>query len=419
MILAMMILFVILAIVILFRWKSTTYRNSDDLVTSVSTKRSENYSYRSELVEQIYEFAKDNGNNSCSRQLQKTCHALDLFDRQEPLNTLRFVCPLQKTLSCYGCKKQCRKTHAVYVYSCQECGERNQNYRHLTRDLSGCTALVTGARTKLGHQIVLKLLRAGCTVIGTTRLVSEAVEQMRSYEDSADWFERFHPVLLDLDTPALDVALQPLCQLLESKPFCGRLDVLINCAAQTIQSRESKIQGNFTPPVEKNRYGDAKFADPNRSNSWNQTVLDTYQQEIEQVYRINSVAPFILVQKMIPFLRESSLTPYIINVHAREGLFCCRHKSPKHPHTNMAKAALAMLTRCLIDQKLSTKTGQRFSIHGCDPGWISVDEYYQDQRPWIVPPLDEIDGAARILFPLFKQLKSLRKTRKHFDWFLY
>jgi hypothetical protein len=74
-----------------------------------------------------------------------------------------------------------------------------------------------------------------------------------------------------------------------------------------------------------------------------------------------------------------------------------------------------MLTKCLTESGFKTDKGEAFSIHGCDPGWISVDEYYENSRPWIVPPLDEVDGAARILFPIFNGIRhSDPKTRRHF-----
>ena len=112
-------------------------------------------------------------------------------------------------------------------------------------------------------------------------------------------------------------------------------------------------------------------------------------------------------------MQLSKTPPYIINVHAREGLINVK-KSKFHIHLNMAKIGLSMLTKCLVSSKLKTFNGELFRIHGVDPGWISVDEYYEENRPWIVPPLDEIDGAARILFPLFSNFQSCSKTRRHF-----
>jgi len=60
-------------------------------------------------------------------------------------------------------------------------------------------------------------------------------------------------------------------------------------------------------------------------------------------------------------------------------------------------------------------SGKKVSVHGCDPGWISVDEYYEDDAPWICPPLDEVDGAARVLFPVWRNFSGKEKTRVHFD----
>ena len=86
----------------------------------------------------------------------------------------------------------------------------------------------------------------------------------------------------------------------------------------------------------------------------------------------------------------------------------------------MAKCALAMLTKCIVKSKhMVTKYNEKINVHGCDPGWISIDEYYENDRPWIIPPLDEVDGAARVLFPLFMSLPSEQKTRRHFTELLY
>jgi len=107
--------------------------------------------------------------------------------------------------------------------------------------------------------------------------------------------------------------------------------------------------------------------------------------------------------------QKSEITPYIIHVHAREGIFDTI-KAPIHIHTNMAKASLHMFTKCLNDCKYKTQNGKLISVNSSDPSWFIQDEYYKDKCPWIVPPLDEIDGAARILYPLFKQLKLRENT---------
>jgi NAD(P)-dependent dehydrogenase (short-subunit alcohol dehydrogenase family) len=280
----------------------------------------------------------------------------------------------------------------------------------MSRDLSGRTALVTGGRTKLGHQIVLKLLRAHCTVVATTRHPEKALDIFRQYPDF-DQFKLFvRP--LDLDVPDLKEKLSELATFLAFK--FDHLDILVNCAAQTIRCREKLIEQPSSDDLDtaQNRYGDTANVPETYKNSWGMTLEDMTQQEMEEVYRINAVAPVLLIQACLELLKRSS-EPYVINVHAREGIFG-GFKTHKHMHTNMAKAALAMATRTLWADKRS-----KLRIHGCDPGWISVDEYYEEGAPWIVPPLDERDGAARILFPVWRRYRGHWKTRKHYDFLVY
>jgi NAD(P)-dependent dehydrogenase (short-subunit alcohol dehydrogenase family) len=256
----------------------------------------------------------------------------------------------------------------------------------------------------------MKLIRNGCTVIGTSRYPEKALTLYKEYPDYADWSDRllFYDTGFDLDTDDLDSACLKLREFIESR--FPALDILINSAAQTIRTKEKEtfeINGE-------NRYNDTKYVPNHKTNSWNMSLYEIPQKEMQEVYRVNCIGPTFVTKHMIPLMTRSTRVPYIINVHAREGLFNVR-KSDKHFHTNMAKAGLAMLTKNLISMHLQTEQGTKFSIHGCDPGWISVDEYYEETRPWIVPPLDEIDGAVRILYPILEQLReSSWKTRRHF-----
>ena len=367
---------------------------------------------------QIYEYATRLGqNNVVSRHLQESCHKLHEFDMNTHLNTKSIELSKNKYFTCYGCGQNKSRTHPVYVFSCRKCGNLNQKMRYFSRDLTGQVAFVTGARTKLGHQIVLKLLRAGATVIGTTRSPDKAFTTYREYSDYDSWQDRLdvYPKPVDLDNDDLDTMLKEMRDYIFEK--YGRLDILVNCAAQTIRIREKgeKVLNTY----DENRYGDAKFVESTHINSWQMSIADLEQREMEEVYRVNAIAPALIVQTFLPLLNKSKVNPYIINVHAKEGLIDVSHKSKYHIHLNMGKSALHMLTRGLIDSQLETDLGKKFCIHGTDPGWISVDEYYEETRPWIVPPLDEIDGAAGILYPLFAQLSSCRKTRRHYTLLTY
>ncbi|KAL7713220.1 Short chain dehydrogenase family protein [Entamoeba marina] len=357
----------------------------------------------------FYNLAKEsNMNNVVTRQLTSNCIELDAFDKSTALSTQRYKYNRNEYSICYGCGRRMATHHPVYVFSCMKCGTCFQKNRNLTADLSQSVSLVIGCRTKLGHQVTLKLLRAGSKVIGTTRYPNKTINLFSQYPDYEKWKTNLiiYEDGLDLDTSNLETELEKL-KLYILNTF-GRLDNLIFCAAQTIRVREKKDL----------KYGDAKFVKETNVNSWQMTIHDLNQTEMEEVIRINAIAPALMVKTLLEPLQQSKIDPYVIFVHAREGLFDVK-KGCHHPHTNMAKAALAMLTLTLIKTSLRTTNGKKIRIHGCDPGWISVDEYYEESRPWIVPPLDEVDGAARILYPLFTNAKSSTKTRRHFKYFTY
>jgi NAD(P)-dependent dehydrogenase (short-subunit alcohol dehydrogenase family) len=323
---------------------------------------------------------------------------------------------LPEPIDCYGCNKPVMMVHSDYVYSCKQCGDFFQKCRGLSKSRLGDVAIVTGARTKLGHQICLKLLRAGVAVFGTTRFPEKALQLFSQYRDYDEFKHRLFLYPLDLDVPDMENEFEKFREHVQSK--FDKVDILVNCAAQTIRHREKMPEAERTQSEEHNRYGDSKFVERGAVNSWNMTLSDLCQKEMEELFRINSIAPVLITKVFLPLLKQSNRA-YIINVHAKEGLFNV-HKTSRHMHTNMAKSAIAMFTRVLVDSRyVSEKTGVKFAVHGCDPGWISIDEYELDGSQWITPPLDEVDGAARILYPLWEERSSNPKTRRHFEKFLY
>ena len=118
----------------------------------------------------------------------------------------------------------------------------------------------------------------------------------------------------------------------------------------------------------------------------------------------NSTAPFILISRLRPSMAASSARrKYVVNVSAMEGQFSRRYKGPGHPHTNMAKAALNMLTRTSALEMLET---DGILMTAVDTGWIT------DERPHPTKvrlaeegfhaPLDLVDGAARVYDPVVR-----------------
>ena len=83
------------------------------------------------------------------------------------------------------------------------------------------------------------------------------------------------------------------------------------------------------------------------SNSWLLKLQEVSLPELVEVMAINAIAPFVLNARLQPLLARTAAThdvdTFIVNVSAMEGKFY-RNKTPNHPHTNMAKAALNMMT---------------------------------------------------------------------------
>lgn len=151
--------------------------------------------------------------------------------------------------------------------------------------------------------------------------------------------------------------------------------------------------------------------DLRKTNSWLLTMGEVSTPEVMECMFINAIAPFVLNSRLQPLMTipDNDKRPdrYIINVSAMEGKFY-RYKLPNHPHTNMAKAALNMLTRT-SSEHLAKK--HRIYMNSVDTGWIN-DENPLEKASKIAKtnafqtPIDEIDAAARILDPIFTGIEK-------------
>ncbi len=352
---------------------------------------------------------------------------------------------------CYICKRKYGEVHSFYDQLCGECAEFNFAKRTETADLSGRVALLTGGRVKIGYQAGIKLLRAGAFLIVTTRFPQDAARRYSEEADFAQWSDRLEVYGLDLrHTPSVEVFCHHLATTQE------RLDYIVNNACQTVRrppgfyehmmERENATNGHLsaaarrvlggvdgvrTPEV----LGDPAPSSAERSqlvllpedaetgshlfpvgrldqdlqqvdlrgrNSWRLTLAEVSTVELLETQLVNAVAPFVLNARLKPLmLRTPGNDKHIVNVSAVEGQFYRRFKTTRHPHTNMAKAALNMMTRT------SAADYQADGIHmnSVDTGWVS------DEDPVAIaeakraehrfhPPLDIVDGAARIVDPI-------------------
>lgn len=148
---------------------------------------------------------------------------------------------------------------------------------------------------------------------------------------------------------------------------------------------------------------DLQQVDLRTVNSWRLRLADVPAPEMLEVQLVNSVAPFILCSKLTPLMRRDNTgKKHIVNVTAMEGKFHRFTKTDRHPHTNMAKAALNMMTHT------SAKDLARDGIYmnAVDTGWVTDEDpanisVMKQEEHDFHPPLDIVDGAARVCDPFF------------------
>jgi NAD(P)-dependent dehydrogenase (short-subunit alcohol dehydrogenase family) len=356
---------------------------------------------------------------------------------------------LMRARSCYTCKNRYTEVDAFYHQLCPACAELNRSRRDARTDLSGRRALLTGGRAKIGMYIALRLLRDGAHTTITTRFPHDAVRRFAAMPDSGDWLHRLRIVGIDLRDPAQVVGLA------DSVAEQGPLDILINNAAQTVR----RSPGAYAPLVEAERaplpagplpdvltFGHISDAHPaaltrslsqqhptpetltalaltasttpgqlaaidagglvpdlHDSNSWVQRVHEVDAMELLEVQLCNQTAPFILVSRLRPAMAAAAARrKYIVNVSAMEGQFSRAYKGPGHPHTNMAKAALNMLTRTSAEEMLT----DGILVTSVDTGWITDERPHPTKMRLAAEgfhaPLDLVDGAARVYDPIVR-----------------
>jgi NAD(P)-dependent dehydrogenase (short-subunit alcohol dehydrogenase family) len=365
---------------------------------------------------------------------------------------------LRRARSCYICKQQYDQVDGFYHQLCPTCAALNWARREARTDLTGRRALLTGGRAKIGMYIALRLLRDGAHTTVTTRFPHDAVRRFTAMPDSDQWLHRLRVVGIDLRDPAQVIALA------DEVAGHGRLDILINNAAQTVRRSAGSYAHlvaaesaplpagplpelvTFGPAVSGRSVGAALLGsgpaeaaavigpaavtalaltagsatvdriaagtaidagglapDLQPANSWTQHVQEVDPVELLEVQLCNVTTPFILVSRLRPALAASpARRTYVVNVSAMEGQFGRGYKGPGHPHTNMAKAALNMLTRTSAQEMVT----DGILMTSVDTGWIT------DERPHPLKarladegfhaPLDLVDGAARVYDPVVR-----------------
>lgn len=170
---------------------------------------------------------------------------------------------------------------------------------------------------------------------------------------------------------------------------------------------------------------DLQQVDLRTTNSWRLRLGEIQTPEMLEVQLVNAVAPFILCNRLVHMMRRDYTgKKHIVNVTAMEGKFYRFKKEDRHPHTNMAKAALNMMTHTSASD--FAKDG--IFMNAVDTGWVTdedpaqISEYKQKVHDF-QPPLDIVDGAARICDPFIDGINSGKhwcgqflKDYKPIDW---
>jgi NAD(P)-dependent dehydrogenase (short-subunit alcohol dehydrogenase family) len=153
---------------------------------------------------------------------------------------------------------------------------------------------------------------------------------------------------------------------------------------------------------------DLQQVDLRERNSWRMLLADVPSVELLEVQLVNAIAPFILNARLKPLmLRTRERDKHIVNVSAVEGQFYRNFKTTRHPHTNMAKAALNMMTRTAA----ADYHGDGIHMNSVDTGWVTDEDPAELAARKVAehrfhPPLDIVDGAARIVDPIIAGFNS-------------
>ena len=367
--------------------------------------------------------------------------------------------------NCYICKRDYSTIHLFYDQLCPPCAELNFRKRTELADLRGRVALLTGGRVKIGYQAGIKLLRAGAQLIVTTRFPHDSAARYAQEPDFGEWGDRLEIFGLDLrHTPSVEAFCQHLlntrerldfiinnaCQTVRRPPdFYQHMMAGESGALPGLPEQTRRLLGAFEgwrgynllpggepaflehpasadsgprpatdrpevprlpaePSAGRDLFPEGRLdqdlqqVDLRDRNSWRLMLAEVPSVELLEVQLVNAIAPFVLNARLKPLmLRSPERDKHIVNVSAVEGQFYRKFKTTRHPHTNMAKAALNMMTRT------SAADYQVDGIHmnSVDTGWVTVEDPVQiavrkTREHRFHPPLDIVDGAARIVDPI-------------------
>lgn len=417
------------------------------------------------LITKIYKNAKKSNRNESynqkrqsdietnlnARLAQEAIKGQSMFWDEKNIENHQYT-KLNMSKNCYCCNKHYELAHSFYTRMCPTCSTENYKKRFQHIDLKNRNVILTGGRVKVGFATALRLLRNNANVVLTTRFPALALEQLQNEKDYEQWKDRL--IIYGLDLRNLNAILE-FIQFYKSK--FASLDILINNAAQTIKypdlyyfpllkkeenllelfasnqrlianktliSHEIKAleyNKNESTETQLNRFGQP--VDNRDKTSWNSTLGEISVHELIEVNLINQIAPYLLIKELKPLFENSKFNEkFIVNVTSSEGIFSYTNKTIFHPHTNMTKAALNMMTLTSAKEFAN----KNIYMNSVDVGWISTGAKESLRKKQFeegyIPPLDSVDGASRIFDPIIQGIKGniifgvLLKNYKKSEW---
>ena len=355
--------------------------------------------------------------------------------------------------NCYVCKKKYLEIHHFYDAMCTECGDLNYIKRFQRCDMTGQVALITGSRLKIGYHATLMILRSGASVIATTRFPADSAIRFAKEKDFSTWGDRLHIYGLDLrHIPSVELFATFYSHLMEMENLptdshsaevqkllqhhsqcLNELDdfstsnsehqkalavgwnvqtpgIGIKASAQLSQIPYKFDNSNEAKEVfpEGKLDADLQQVDLRKTNSWRLRIGEVEPVEMMEVQLVNSIAPFVLCNRLTALMRKDYTgKKHVVNVSAMEGKFQTFRKEDRHPHTNMAKAALNMLTHT----SASDLAKDGIFMNAVDTGWVTDEDpielaKFKEDVHDFQPPLDIVDGAARVCDPFIDGINS-------------
>ncbi|WP_337966721.1 SDR family oxidoreductase [uncultured Flavobacterium sp.] len=410
--------------------KENPFENPDNnLFAGLITKIHKNAKKNIRTVSYTSKKQEDLQTSLNAELVSKALNGITLFSEKENPDEQQFT-ELNLPKNCYCCNQSYKLAHSFYTRLCPDCAVENYAKRFQNLDLKGRNVILTGGRVKVGFATALRLLRNNANVVLTTRFPALALEQFMQESDFENWKENL--IVYGLDLRNLN-AINDFISFYKSK--FQSLDILINNAAQTIKytdeyyqpliKKEDKLLDIFHSNInlianqtavtkevkaleyssgEKTEVQLTRFGQPvdNREKtSWNSTLEEISMYELVEVNLINQIAPYFLIKELKPlFLNSHFEERFIVNVTSSEGIFSYTNKTIFHPHTNMTKAALNMMT---------LTSAKEFAVDSIfmtsvDVGWISTGAKESLRKKQFeegyIPPLDSVDGASRIFDPI-------------------